>query len=55
MKSVLLFVAIVTFSFSNYSQTKKDSLNKVVRERVKNVLESQTDNPYFTREESDAE
>ncbi|KAF2330687.1 hypothetical protein [Flavobacterium daemonense] len=55
MKSVLLFVAIVAFSFSNYSQTQKDSLNKAVRERYKNVLQSESDNPYFTREESDAE
>ncbi len=55
MKSILLFVAIVAFSFSTYSQTKKDSLNKAVRARVKDVLESQSDNPYFTREESDTE
>ncbi|MEZ0184544.1 hypothetical protein AB9T89_20035 [Flavobacterium oncorhynchi] len=55
MKSILLFIAILLFSFTGTSQTKKDSLNKVVRERINNIQQTQADNPYFTKQEIEEE
>ncbi|MDR7372844.1 hypothetical protein [Flavobacterium aquidurense] len=55
MKSILLFFTILLFPFTNYSQTKKDSLNKVVRERIKDIQETESDNPYFTKQEAETE
>lgn len=55
MKSILLFITILLFSFTTYSQSKKDSLNKIVRERIKNIQETQSDNPYFTKQEIEEE
>jgi hypothetical protein len=54
MKSILLFILIL-FSITNYSQTQKDSLNKVVRERIKNIQKTQSDNPYYTKQEIEDE
>ena len=55
MKSILLFIAILLFSFTGTSQTKKDSLNKIVRERINTIHETQSDNPYFTKQEIEEE
>lgn len=54
MKSILLFILLL-FSITNYSQTQKDSLNKVVRERIKNIQETQSNNPYYTKQEIENE
>lgn len=54
MKSILLFILIL-FSTTNYSQTQKDSLNKVVRKRIKDMLERESDNPYYTKKETENE
>jgi hypothetical protein len=51
MKSIVLLTAILLFSLNNYSQSEKDSLRKVVRERIKDIKESQSDNPYYTNQE----
>ena len=51
MKQILLFVTIISFHFTVIAQSQKDSLNKVVQERIKDIKESQSDNPYYTNEE----
>ncbi|WP_289661353.1 hypothetical protein [Flavobacterium panacagri] len=55
MKTTVLFIIISIFSLTSYSQSQKDSLNKVVRERVKNIKEDQSDNPYYTKKEKEDE
>lgn len=51
MKTTVLFIIISIFSLTTYSQSQKDSLNKVFQERIKNIKEDQSDNPYYTQEE----
>ncbi|MBE8728177.1 hypothetical protein [Flavobacterium hungaricum] len=52
MKSTVLFIAISLISLNSYSQTEKDSLTKIVRERIKNIKDSQSENPYYSKEEA---
>lgn len=51
MKQILLFIAIILLHFTTIAQSQKDSLNKVVHERIKDIKETQSDNPYYTKEE----
>ncbi|MBZ4033709.1 hypothetical protein K6T82_02965 [Flavobacterium sp. 17A] len=51
MKQILLFVTIISFHFTVITQSQKDSLNKVVQKRIKDIKQSQSDNPYYTKEE----
>jgi len=55
MKTTVLFIIISIFSLTSYSQSQKDSINKVVRERIKNIKEDQSDNPYYTKQEKEDE
>lgn len=54
MKSTLLIVAFLFFTISNFSQTQRDSLQKAVRERIKDSKELESDNPFYTKEEIEA-
>ena len=51
MKTTVLFIIISIFSLNSYSQSQKDSLNKVVQERIKNIKEDQSENPYYSQQE----
>ncbi|OXA77868.1 hypothetical protein SAMN05444397_11440 [Flavobacterium aquidurense] len=55
MKSIFLFLTILLFSFTSYAQNQRDSLNKVVHERIKDINQDEIDNPYYTKQEIEDE
>ncbi len=55
MKTTVLFIIISIFSLTAYSQSAKDSLKKIVRERIKDIQNTQSDNSYYTKEDTENE
>lgn len=53
MKTTILSIIVSIFSLTSYSQSQKDSLNKHVRERIKNLKDDLSDNPYYTKKEKE--
>ncbi|MFB9076350.1 hypothetical protein ACFFLS_19235 [Flavobacterium procerum] len=55
MKTTVLFIIISIFSLTIHSQSQKEGLKNVLQERIKDIKEDESDNPYYTKKEKEDE